>query len=204
MAVLFGLLVLAALVAIPVGLFRPKLILWKTSNPTRSQAMAVTVTCFAVLLGVWVKVLPEPEKSHAAREQAQQSAAPKGIGVSVAKLKAEFDNAGVQQNSNTDANGRPVINGKFPNAVTQIVGADEAIEASVSGFMGKDDAANIRASMLMATMIGTVFPGWQEWFAWFGQAVSKSGDQIVRDGRRVRVVVHPNVGMVQVLINPVQ
>lgn len=61
MATLVFFLVLAAFVAIPVGLVRPKLILRKDHNPTRAKAAAASITMFTLLLVVWVSILPDPK-----------------------------------------------------------------------------------------------------------------------------------------------
>ncbi|HVI51526.1 MAG TPA: hypothetical protein VM661_09975 [Candidatus Sulfotelmatobacter sp.] len=79
MAIVFALLVLLALIAIPVGLVRPKLVLFRSANPKRGQAAAVATCIFVVLLSVWISLLPPPPAKPVGQPVAE---APQGTGKS--------------------------------------------------------------------------------------------------------------------------
>lgn len=211
MDVFVGLLVLAALIAIPVGLFRPKAILWKAANPTRSQATAITVTSFAVLLGVWVSLLPQPPKTTAVSAATidvvsapAQAAKPKTIGVDYAELRGFMAGMGFEQKLGTPVNGLDNVVGNAKGAISQIVGGTVGV-ASVGIIMivdHTDEPGNMRNALRMSSLIDKTLPGWKGGFDWLSAAMGKGGDTLVRDGKVVSLTITKEIGSISLSIKP--
>lgn len=209
MAVLFGFLVLAAMIAIPVGLVKPKAILWKAANPTRAQALAVTMVALVATIAVWVNLLPQPGEQTATPPEVPAAYAKpvalKGIGVSHAKVMSLLDQLGFAQKSADPVGGQANVIGRAKGSISQILGAGDAVSnVSITSFVDKTPESAKAAAIHMSALIATVFPDWGEWPTWFNGALGKSGDYIVKDGRLVKVTVKPDMGMVQLFISPAE
>lgn len=201
---MYGFFVLAALGLMTVGLINPRILFPKMQNPTRKHAFFMTFTVFVLAFGIWASRLPSAEKATApAVAETAKLVASQGIGVQQAEIVALFDQLGFAQKPSDLPSGEPRMIGKAKGAVSEVTGSGAAVtSASITAFMGNEESANMAAVMQMSALVGTVFPGWTEWFPWFQSAVGRAGDTLAKDGKLITVSVKREIGMVQVIIKP--
>ncbi len=69
MAAFLGFVLLATIIAIPVGVVWPRTILWKAAAPTRGKALAVSIAAMFAASFAWVSAVSEPSETTVEQPQ---------------------------------------------------------------------------------------------------------------------------------------
>lgn len=94
--------------------------------------------------------------------------------------------------------------GKAKTAVAQVLGAKAKVRMiSINVFASKDDQnENMLNMMRIGALLEKASPGWDDKMKWFGAVIDAGGGETTRGGRKIKVTVVREMGLIGVTVTP--